>query len=176
MANGGALGIGIFFLLIGGAGFLTPNSVWNENSRGTQFADMTIPQVYELCSSGLGQLGQMFSGDIQKACSEYRTVTYAIYGSGLIGLILIIVGAVVSGKKEDVSHLEVRYAKGELSKGELESKKEKVNEETRPRKTQSPQEKLREDNLKNLGILKQRLAKGEISKQEYDELKQEFEN
>jgi len=99
MANGGALGVGIFFLLIGGAGFLMPNSVWNENSRGTQFAEMTIPEIYELCSSGLGQLGQAFSGDIQKTCSQFRTVTYAIYGSGLIGLILIIVGAAVPGKK-----------------------------------------------------------------------------
>lgn len=31
-----------------------------------------------------------------------------------------------------------------------------------------------EDNLKNIGILKERLAKGEISKEEYDELKKEF--
>ena len=98
MANKGALGVGIFFLLIGGTGFLMPNSVWNENSRGTQFAEMTIPEFHDLCSSGLGQLGQVFSGDIQKACSEIRIVTYGIYGSGIIGLILIIVGAVVPGK------------------------------------------------------------------------------
>lgn len=99
MAKLGALVVGFFFLLIGVAGFLMPNSVWNENSRGTLFAEMTIPEAHDLCSSGLGQLGQMFSGDIQKACSQFRTVTYAIYGSGLIGLILIIVGAAVPGKK-----------------------------------------------------------------------------
>jgi len=98
MANKGALGVGIFFLLIGGSGFLMPNSVWNEGSRGTQFAEMTIPELHDLCSSGLGQLGQAFSGDIQKGCSEIRIVAYGIYGSGIIGLILIIVGAVVPGK------------------------------------------------------------------------------
>ena len=98
MANKGALGVGIFFLLIGGTGFLMPYSVWNENLRGTQFAEITIPEIHDLCASGLGQLGQAFSGDIQKACSEFRIVTYGIYGSGIIGLILIIVGAVVPGK------------------------------------------------------------------------------
>ena len=97
MAKLGALVVGIFFLLIGVAGFLMPNSVFNENSRGTQFADMTIPEVHDLCSSGLGQIGQAFSGDMQKGCSDIRMVTYGIYGSGIIGLILIIVGAVVPG-------------------------------------------------------------------------------
>ena len=105
MANKGALGIGIFFLLIGGVGFLMPNSVWNENSRGTQFAEMTIPEMHDLCSSGLGQLGQAFSGDLQKACSQTRIVTYGIYGSGIIGLILIIVGAVVPSNPKPMSKM-----------------------------------------------------------------------
>jgi hypothetical protein len=33
----------------------------------------------------------------------------------------------------------------------------------------------KEDNIKNIGILKTRLAKGEITKEEYDDLKKEFE-
>ena len=32
-----------------------------------------------------------------------------------------------------------------------------------------------DSDVKNLGILKERLAKGEISKEEYDDLKKEFE-
>jgi len=105
MANKGALGVGIFFLLIGGAGFLMPNSVWNEDSRGTLFAEMTIPEAHDLCSSGLGQLGQAFSGDTQKACSQIKIVTYGIYGSGIIGLILIIVGAVVPSNPKLMSKM-----------------------------------------------------------------------
>ena len=105
MAKLGALVVGIFFLLIGVAGFLMPNSVFNENSRGTQFADMTIPEVHDLCSSGLGQIGQAFSGDMQKGCSDIRMVTYGIYGSGIIGLILIIVGAVVPGNPKIMSKM-----------------------------------------------------------------------
>lgn len=105
MANKGALGIGIFFLLIGGVGFLMPNSVWNEDSRGTPFAEMTIPEMHDLCSSGLGQLGQAFSGDLQKGCSQAKIVTYGIYGIGIVGLILIIVGAVVPGNPKLMSKM-----------------------------------------------------------------------
>jgi len=108
MANKGALGVGIFFLLIGVVGFLMPNSVWNENSRGTPLAEMTIPEFHDLCSSGLGQLGQAFSGDVQKACSQTKIVTYGIYGIGIVGLILIIVGAVVPGNPKVMRKMNCR--------------------------------------------------------------------
>jgi len=102
---------------------------------GTGF---TIPQVNDLCASGLGQLGQLFSGDVQKICREFGYLMYGIYGFGIIGLILIIGGAVASGEKkivttrtveetkEDDSAIDLlkkRYAKGEISKEEFEKMK-----------------------------------------------------
>ena len=106
MANKGALGVGIFFLLIGVVMFLTPysvlneNSDWNENFRDTQFAELTIPEIHDLCSSGLGQLGQAFNEDVQKACSQTKIVAYSIYVSGIIGLILITVGAIIPSNQK----------------------------------------------------------------------------
>jgi hypothetical protein len=98
LANSRALTAGIFFLLLGGAGFLMPNSVWNENSRGTFLEDLTVPEIYELCNSGLGQLGKAFSSDVREACGEIKLMSYGIYGVGLLGIILIVVGAVTPKK------------------------------------------------------------------------------
>lgn len=89
MANKGTLAAGIVLVIIAGIGFIFP-----INDRG-----YSIPQVNELCTSGLGQLGQLFSGDLQQICQEFRYLTYGIYGIGVIGIILVIVGAVVPSKK-----------------------------------------------------------------------------
>ena len=96
LANSRALTAGIFFLLLGGAGFLMPNSLWNENFQDTIYQNLTIPELSDLCNSGLGQLAKMFSSGIQQACTEYKLMSYAIIGSGIIGLILLIIGAVIS--------------------------------------------------------------------------------
>ena len=88
MANGWVVVLGIFLLFIAFIGYFSPVS-----------EGFTAPQVNELCSSDLGQLGQFFGGEnIRDVCREFEMATFAIYGSGLIGIILIIVGAVVSGK------------------------------------------------------------------------------
>lgn len=93
MVNGAALGTGIALLVIAGIEFIYP-----VNNQG-----WTIPYVNDLCTSGFGQLGQFFSGDIRGVCQEYRNLTYLMYGSGLSGIILLIVGAVVPSKKKEKS-------------------------------------------------------------------------
>lgn len=63
----------------------------------------SIPQANDLCNSAMGSLAQLFEGffgssQITQKCLEIRYMTYGIYGVGLIGLILVIVGAVVPSK------------------------------------------------------------------------------
>jgi hypothetical protein len=99
MANGGLIGAGIIFLGIAIIGYIVP-----VNDEG-----WSIPDVTALCNSGMGQLGQAFSGDIVKVCSEYNMMLYGIYGSGLIGIILLIVGSVIPESKSKEKSLTCKY-------------------------------------------------------------------
>ena len=128
MAKGNVVAGGSAILLIAIFGYFIP----------VTDTGLTIPQVNDVCATGLGQMGQMFSGDLQKICREFGYLMYGIYGFGIIGIILIIVGGVVSGKKESeyireveetkgehepLDILKQRYAKGEISKEEFEKMK-----------------------------------------------------
>ncbi len=88
MARVGVLGFGIILLVLATIGYIMPNDM-----------GLTIPEANDLCTSNLGRIGQLFSGDTQQACSEMKYITFGIYGFGLIGIILVIVGALVSSKK-----------------------------------------------------------------------------
>ena len=123
MAKGGLIAGGIVLLILAIIGYILPIE-----------EGYSIPDVIALCNSGMGQLGQAFSGDIVKACSEYNAMLYGIYGFALLGLILIVVGSVVSGGQKEVHHeieveddaidiLEKRYAKGEITKEEFDKMK-----------------------------------------------------
>jgi len=124
MANKAAIGTGVFFLIIAGLGFVYPLS-----SDG-----YTIVQVDQICQSGLGQLGQLFSGSNQQTCQQIKLVSYGVYGFGLLGIILLIAGSVASGgqkeayyeRREDDDALDIiekRYAKGEITKEEFDNMK-----------------------------------------------------
>ena len=89
MAKVGILSIGVVFLIITIIGFILPVD-----------DGFTLPQTVGLCNSEMGQFSQGFSGEIEKACSEYNTFLMGIYGSGVLGLILIIVGAVIPSKSK----------------------------------------------------------------------------
>lgn len=70
---------------------------------------ITIPEAVGFCSSTAGQLSQAYSGDVVKTCSEYQMMLYAIYGSGIAGIILLIVGAVTSESKSKEKSLTCKY-------------------------------------------------------------------
>jgi len=94
MARGIIIGIGIIFLIIAVIGYDTPISI---TLAGTT-VNPTIPQMVAFCDSGVGQFAQM-SPQVVMVCSEYNNFMMGIYGSGLLGIILIIVGAIYTTKK-----------------------------------------------------------------------------
>ena len=49
----------------------------------------------------MGQLAQVFSGRANEICSVYNNILLGVYGLGIIGLILIIVGAVVPSTSKE---------------------------------------------------------------------------
>ncbi len=111
MANIAIVSVVCLLLVIAVVGYVTP---FNEG--------YTIPGTDAICSGDMGQLGQTFRAEIQQGCSEYKLATLGIYGVGIVGIIIIIVGAVVpskSNKQKDSNSLEIlkdRYAKGEITK------------------------------------------------------------
>jgi len=174
VAHGGVVAVGIIILVIAIIAFF-----WSIPNSG-----FTIPQAYDLCTSDLMQWALLYGDDSEarQACNIIAMMAFAIYGSGLLGIILIIVGAVTGGhsneekiydtetgktkylSKEDNSLeiLKSRYAKGEITKEEFEAmKKEKLEEKD----TSSP-----------LDILKQRYSRLEITRDEYEEKKKDLEN
>ena len=90
MAKSEVITVGGVLLFIAAVGYF-----WQLDSG------YTFPQVHQVCISEIGQIAQYWFGgdeDARKICNHVQMVTFGIYGSGIIGLILIIVGAVVPGK------------------------------------------------------------------------------
>jgi len=172
MANTVPITIG-FLLIIGAvAGYMIPISVTLADTT----VNLTIPKVVAFCDSGLGQMGQWLA-QVVMVCSEYKNFMMGIYGAGIGGLILIIVGAILPGEKKedelekieyDLEELEEKYEKGELTKGEYESKKGEFESEKSNREPEEDETPIQ--------ILKQRYAKGEISKEEFENMKKDLEN
>ena len=121
------------------------------------------------CQSFVGQVGRTFSQNIAEGC-QIRSIIQIVSAVLFVhGIGLAIGGAVAKGGKSHGELNPVKRMKEEYDKGY---------EETRPRtesKIDEPKKQnKKEDNMKNMGILKERLAKGEITKEEYDDLKKEF--
>lgn len=121
------------------------------------------------CQSFVGQVGRTFSQNMAQGCQVNSIVQIASAVLFVIGIGLAIGGAVAKGGKPRGELNPIKRMKEEYERGY---------EETRPKteskidESKKPNEK--EDNVKNIGILKERLAKGEITKEEYDDLKKEF--
>jgi len=153
VANGQILAIGLLLIILAVAGYITPMSVTLADTT----VNLTIPKVVAFCDSGIGQFSQMLP-QVVMVCSQFNTFMFGIYGAGLIGLGLLIGGAVMKQTKEE---LEAKYSRGELTKDEFEN-------ELKDRDSE-------EDN-DSMEILKKRYAKGEISKDEFDKMKKDLEN
>ena len=147
----GTLAAGIILMVIGVIGFFS------------------MQQAAMDCGSFVGQLGRFFSSNISQQCQTVQIIQIGSVAIGVIGLGLTIGGAVAKGGKPQMTRWKnpQEYLKEEYNAGY---------EESRPRtKSDSYKKKLKEDDIKNLGILKERLAKGEITKEEYYELKEALE-
>jgi len=133
------IGVLLIVLAVGGYFIPMPFTLAGETSSNT------IPNVVAFCESGLGQFAQL-SPEIVKICSEFNTLMLGIYGSGLLGIILIIVGAVKGDSKEKILHVDT---------GEVEERSTKEHD-------------------KSIDILKERYAKGEITKEEFVNMKNDL--
>ena len=91
MANTAIVVTGIVILFLGIIGFFYP--IWD---RG-----FTAPQIHQICSTDWVQFGLMFDteGNLRQLCNTFSILTTAIYGFGIVGIIMIIVGAVKKSKQ-----------------------------------------------------------------------------
>ena len=138
-----AVWFGILLIVIAVGGYYVPMPF----TLAGETVSNAIPNVVAFCESGIGQFAQM-SPEIVKICSEFKTLMLGIYGSGLLGIILIIVGAAKGDSKEKILHVDT---------GEVE-------------------ERSTEEHDKSIDILKERYAKGEITKEEFEQMKKDLEN
>ena len=138
-----AVWFGILLIVIAVGGYYTPMSITLADTT----VNLTIPKLVAFCDSGLGSLAQL-SAQVVMVCSEYKTLMLGIYGSGLLGIILIIVGAAKGDSKEKILHVDT---------GKVEERSTKEHD-------------------KSIDILKERYAKGEITKEEFDKMKKDLEN
>jgi len=133
--------VGALLLIVAIIGYYVPTSVTLADTT----VNLTILQVVAFCESGLGSLAQL-SPQVVMVCSQYNTFMFGIYGAGLIGIILIIVGA-VTGKDKDLVY-------------DVETGKTKY----------------RDEDDESLDIIKKRYAKGEITKEEFEQMKKDLKN
>lgn len=93
MVNKTALVIGIVLVILAGIGAIYP-----VTDSGHSVIDLN-----HACTSNNGQLVQLFEKIfsftiISEKCNEFKYATYAIFGLGLTGLILVAIGFVMSSR------------------------------------------------------------------------------
>ena len=75
---------GIILAILGSIGYVYPVSEYGS-----------VSDLHELCSSGLGQLAKIFSGDARENCLTIKNMLIGIYALIGVGVILIIIGNVL---------------------------------------------------------------------------------
>jgi len=164
-----------FLLIIGAvAGYMIPMSV----TLGDTTVNLTIPKVVAFCDSGFGQMSQMLA-QVVMVCSEFKNFMMGIYGAGIGGLILIIVGAILPGEKKEAETRKEWICEHCKFKTKAEVDLiEHYKLDHADKKGDSYHRKYDKKPLsaETLEILKQRYAKGEISKEEFENMKKDLEN
>ena len=183
MARTEVITVGALLLLVTIIGYYTPLSITMADTT----VNLTIPQVVAFCDSGLGQFAQL-SPQVVMVCSEYNTLMLGIYGSGLLGIILIIVGAAVPSSNQrvvEVYHETPQETRKEWNCEHCDFKSEEEVDLIEHYKKQHADEKGDSFHRKfakkplspeTLEILKRRYAQGEITKEEFEQMKKDLEN
>lgn len=118
----------------------------------------------------VGQAGRAFVPGQAQAYNEAQYLQLGSGGLGVIGFGLLIYGAAAKGGDSKIKKWKnpSEYLREEYQAGY---------EEVRPKDVpiKSQEKSSEKDDIRFMGILKERLAKGEITKEEYDDLKKEFE-
>jgi len=116
------------------------------------------------CGSFVGQLGRTFSDNYSQQCQMASMIQIGAGILVVIGIGLLIYGAAAKGESR---HNRFYCKSCGAESDSLENMKYHMKQYHENTDSQN-------DDVKNIGILKERLAKGEITKKEYDELKKEF--
>lgn len=120
MANVKAIALGVSFLIISIIGYNLPIQVTLAETTG----NIPIPKVVAFCDSEMGEFSQIIV-QVAIVCSQYNDLMMGIYGSGILGIILIIVGAVIPSKSKPKDG-EIQKLKDRVE--ELEKDEEKDSE------------------------------------------------
>ena len=120
MANEKAIALGVSFLIISIFGYNLPIQVTLAETTG----NIPIPKVVAFCDSEMGEFSQIIV-QVAIVCSQYNDLMMGIYGSGILGIILIIVGAVIPSKSKPKDG-EIQKLKDRVE--ELEKDEEKDSE------------------------------------------------
>jgi len=151
----GSLITGIILLIISVIGFTSSSNTVAEQQ------------------TSLGQIERFFSQDSQTSYQVNQYAQLGFGGLGVLGLGLLIYGAAAKGesvrKSNDFKGFYCKYCG--FPSGTLEG----IRTHMQYKHKNDSNDSDKQDNLKNIEILKERLAKGEITKEEYHELKKEFE-
>ena len=87
---------GTFLIIIAVIAYQIPLDV---TIVGAQYS-ITIPEGVALCDARIYPFDEM-PPDAARFCAEFRTAFMGIYGAGALGAILIIISAVINGKRKN---------------------------------------------------------------------------
>ena len=96
MTKGWLIGLGVFFIIVAITAYQIPLDV---TIVGAQYS-ITIPEGVALCDARIYPFDEM-PPDAARFCAEFRTAFMGIYGAGALGAILIIISAVINGKRKN---------------------------------------------------------------------------